>query len=282
MKIDGFLKVPDIPGPSKRDGHEDEIEVYKVDFNMHAPYDPNSLSRRGKVALDMVVFTKHYDMSSPYLKKALFENTPFDEVVFSARRTIEGKTSDYLVVTLTDASIMSYRVHPGAGRAGPPRGGGRLRLPQDQVRLRQGPRDRDGRPGRHVTPRTGACRCQSQAGSLAGDARGGPALALGSAGQRPAGRRLGDRRPARGADRASSAPSGWRRSPPAAPRRSRPTPTLGPPQKERLPRLRRPGRGAAPRSRRAASSSRPACCARRCGATSRRCSTPSASRACRC
>ncbi|MFO1144659.1 MAG: type VI secretion system tube protein TssD [Amaricoccus sp.] len=112
MRIDGFLKVPDIPGPSKRDGHADEIEVYKADFNMHAPYDPNSLSRRGKVALDMVVFTKHYDMSSPYLKKALFENTPFDEVKFSARRTIDGKTSDYLVVTLTDASIMSYRMHP--------------------------------------------------------------------------------------------------------------------------------------------------------------------------
>ena len=112
MRIDGFLKVPDIPGPSKRDGHADEIEVYKADFNMHAPYDPNSLSWRGKVALDMVVFTKHYDMSSPYLKKALFENTPFDEVVFSARRTIDGKTSDYLVVTLTEASIMSYRMHP--------------------------------------------------------------------------------------------------------------------------------------------------------------------------
>ena len=109
VKIDGFLKVPDIPGPSKRDGHEDEIEVYKVDFNMHAPYDPNSLSRRGKVSLDMIVFTKHYDMASPYLKKALFDNTPFDEVVFSARRTIEGETSDYLVVTLTDASVMSYR-----------------------------------------------------------------------------------------------------------------------------------------------------------------------------
>ena len=75
MKIDGFLKVPDIPGPAKRDGHDEEIEVYGVDFNMHAPYDPNSLSRRGGVALDMMVFTKHYDMSSPYLKKALFDNT---------------------------------------------------------------------------------------------------------------------------------------------------------------------------------------------------------------
>ena len=69
------------------------------------------LDRRGRVALDMIVFTKYYDMSSPYLKKALFDNTPMDEVVFSARRTIEGETSDYLVITLTDASVMSYKMY---------------------------------------------------------------------------------------------------------------------------------------------------------------------------
>ena len=108
MKIDGFLKVPDIKGPSNRDGHEDEIEIHGVDFKMEAPYDPNCLSRRGRVSLDMIEFTKHYDKSSPYLKKALFENTALDEVVFSARRTIDGETSDYLVVTLTDASVMEY------------------------------------------------------------------------------------------------------------------------------------------------------------------------------
>ena len=57
MKIDGFLKVPDIPGPSVRDGHEEEIEVHGMAFNMVAPHDPNSLSRRGRVALDVIEFT---------------------------------------------------------------------------------------------------------------------------------------------------------------------------------------------------------------------------------
>ncbi len=112
MKIDGFLKVPDITGPSVRDGHEDEIEVHGVAFTMAAPYDPNSLSRRGRVSLGMVNFTKHYDKSSPYLKKALFENKLLDEVKFSARRTIEGETSDYLVVTLKDASVIEYKMYP--------------------------------------------------------------------------------------------------------------------------------------------------------------------------
>jgi type VI secretion system secreted protein Hcp len=116
-KIDGFLKVPDIPGPSKRDGHDDEIEVYGLDYTMTAPHDPNSLSRRGRVALGMIEFTKHYDMSSPYLQKALFENTLMGEVKFSARRTIEGETSDYLVITLTDASVVIYNMHPSPDEA---------------------------------------------------------------------------------------------------------------------------------------------------------------------
>jgi len=117
MKLDGFLKVPDIKGPSKRDGHDDEIEVYDVDFQMKAPFDANSLSRRGRVALGTIKFTKHYDMSSPYLKKALFENTLMDEVKFSARRTIEGETKDYLVVTLKEASVTDYEM--GASKSEP-------------------------------------------------------------------------------------------------------------------------------------------------------------------
>ena len=112
MKIDGFLKVPDIPGPSVRDGHEEEIEVHGMAFNMVAPHDPNSLSRRGRVALDVIEFTKHYDMSSPFLRQACFQNKLLGEVVFSARRTIESETSDYLVITLTDASVVRYTVAP--------------------------------------------------------------------------------------------------------------------------------------------------------------------------
>lgn len=112
MKIDGFLKVPDIPGASVRDGHEEEIEVRGVEFKMVAPHDPNSLSRRGRVNLGAITFIKDYDQSSPFLKKACFENTLLGEVKFSARRTIEGETADYLVITLTDASVVGYEMAP--------------------------------------------------------------------------------------------------------------------------------------------------------------------------
>jgi type VI secretion system secreted protein Hcp len=114
MKIDGFLKVPDIPGASVRDGHEEEMEIFGVVFDMKAPHDANTLSRRGRVSLSTIRFWKYYDMGSPYLKKACFDNTLMDEVVFSARRTIEGETADYLVVTLTDASVVSYEMGPSS------------------------------------------------------------------------------------------------------------------------------------------------------------------------
>ena len=64
-----------------------------------------------RVAERMITFAKQYDKASPLLKMALFKNTKLDEVKFSARRTIEGETSDYLVVTLKEASVMNYEMH---------------------------------------------------------------------------------------------------------------------------------------------------------------------------
>lgn len=110
MKIDGFLKVPDIPGPSTRDGHEEEIEIHAMKFAMEAPYDPNTFARRGRVAMGLITFYKYCDMATPVLARSLFENKLFDEVVFSARRTIENEKSDYLVITLTKASVLKFEM----------------------------------------------------------------------------------------------------------------------------------------------------------------------------
>ncbi len=103
-----FWRFGDIKGPSERDGHEEQIEIYDVTFKMVAPFDPNSLSRKGRVSLGTVTCTKDVDMSSPYLAKACHENKPLDEVTIYCRRTIDGATSDYFVVTLKEASVVGY------------------------------------------------------------------------------------------------------------------------------------------------------------------------------
>ena len=115
MSIEGFLKVPDIRGASVRHGHEDEIEVHGVTFSMAASQDPASGARKGRAAIDNIVFTKYYDQSSPYLKKALFDSIRFGQVVFSALRTTDGEGSDYLVVTLKDAAVTQYAMQPAEG-----------------------------------------------------------------------------------------------------------------------------------------------------------------------
>ncbi|MBP7000306.1 type VI secretion system tube protein Hcp [Amaricoccus sp.] len=111
MKIDGFLKVPDCPGPSTRDGHEEEIEIHAIRFTMEAPYDPNTFGRRGRVAMGLVTFVKYCDMATPPLAQALFQNKTLDEVKFTARRTIEGETVDYFTITLTKATILKFDMH---------------------------------------------------------------------------------------------------------------------------------------------------------------------------
>ncbi|SOC56273.1 Hcp family type VI secretion system effector [Ornithinimicrobium cerasi] len=117
MTIDGFLKIPDIPGESRREGHEDEIEIHGVTFGLEAHYEAGGSARRGRVSFDMVSVSKYYDRSSPPLKEALVANRRLREVVLSVRRTVEGETSDYLVVTLTDVVVVRYDLAPAPDRA---------------------------------------------------------------------------------------------------------------------------------------------------------------------
>ena len=79
---------------------------------MAASNDPASGARKGRAAVDNIVFTKYYDRSSPYLKKALFDNIRLAQVVFSALRTTDGEGRDYLVVTLSDAAVTTYAMQP--------------------------------------------------------------------------------------------------------------------------------------------------------------------------
>ncbi|GAB2603329.1 Hcp family type VI secretion system effector [Pseudactinotalea suaedae] len=116
MAIDGFLQIDDIPGESRREGHEDEIEIHGIEFGLAAA---GVAGRRampgtatGRVELEPVRVAKHYDRSSPLLKQVLARSQRLEEAVISVRRTVEGETSDYLVVTLTEASVIGYDLHP--------------------------------------------------------------------------------------------------------------------------------------------------------------------------
>lgn len=110
MAIDGFLIYPDIPGESQRRGHEDEIQIHDLTFAMASPQSSGGGGRRGRVVLRPITVVKHYDRSSPYLKQALHENRTAPEAKITLVRTIEGSTDDYLVVVLTEASVVGYEL----------------------------------------------------------------------------------------------------------------------------------------------------------------------------
>jgi type VI secretion system secreted protein Hcp len=108
--ITGFLKIAGIPGGSQLVGHEDEIEVQSLEFRMQAPADAGG--RRGRVTLGPVVLRKRYDVASPALQLALFQNTFFREATFTAVRTVEGEARDDLVVIMRGASLQDFEIAP--------------------------------------------------------------------------------------------------------------------------------------------------------------------------
>lgn len=110
MAVDGFLKLPHIPGESRREGHEDEIEFHALRFGMAAPEGAvgGSVARRGRVTFDPVTVVKRYDRASPYLKRMVAEGQYAEEARLALRRTIEGETDDFLVVVLSGVSVTGY------------------------------------------------------------------------------------------------------------------------------------------------------------------------------
>lgn len=112
MNIEGYLKVPTIPGESVRAGHEDEIEVHSVGFDMSMESASGSPTRRGRVSMGAITMAKHYDRSSPYLKQALFQNKHLADVVLTIRRSTAEDEDVYLVVTLSDATVVGYQLQP--------------------------------------------------------------------------------------------------------------------------------------------------------------------------
>ena len=106
MAIDGFLTFPDIVGESQRRGHEDEIEVHDITFAMSSPQSASG-ARRGRVVLRPLTVRKFYDRASPYLKRVLQDGRHADRVTLAVTRTRDGSTSDYLVITLREVSLVS-------------------------------------------------------------------------------------------------------------------------------------------------------------------------------
>ncbi|MPZ00118.1 MAG: hypothetical protein GEU97_19450 [Actinophytocola sp.] len=106
---DFFLKVDGIEGTSVRDGHEDEIEFSSMKWGVSNGA-ANGSSAGKPVFANLALATESTGKAGPPLMQAAASGQVITQAIFSARRTIEGETSDFLVITLSDVIVSSYRM----------------------------------------------------------------------------------------------------------------------------------------------------------------------------
>ena len=113
MPMTGYMKLPDIAGESRREGHEDEIDIVSIDWNMSQAANMQQGSGRtsSRATVHPVGIAKTYDASSPYIALACMQGKAFDEVVISFRQDSGEAHLDYLVITLTNVVISSYSMN---------------------------------------------------------------------------------------------------------------------------------------------------------------------------
>ena len=110
MDVTGFLKIPGIPGESRRADHEGEIDIHSISWGVARPSAASVGSGRTRsigVSRAMTV-GKFYDASSPYLALASLQGKAFDEVVISFRKDSGEAHLDYLKITLTNVMVSAY------------------------------------------------------------------------------------------------------------------------------------------------------------------------------
>ena len=106
---DFFLKVDGIEGDSVRDGHEGEIEFSSMEWGVSNGA-ANGSSAGKPVFANLALATASTGKAGPPLMQAAASGKIIKQAMFSARRTIEGETSDFLVITLSDVIVSSYRI----------------------------------------------------------------------------------------------------------------------------------------------------------------------------
>lgn len=119
MAFTGYLKIEGIDGESKRADHEDEIDCFGVMFEAKqmSSSSVGSGRTRGRATLSDFAFNKWFDKASPYLALACAKGKSFTEIVFTARKDSGDAHLDYLIITLSNCIISSYKMEQNAPEA---------------------------------------------------------------------------------------------------------------------------------------------------------------------
>ncbi|MEZ5796354.1 MAG: type VI secretion system tube protein Hcp [Paracoccaceae bacterium] len=117
MAFSAYLKIDDVPGESKRSGHEEEIVISSFSWGVSRSAFRNSGGQResGLPEVQSLSLSKDYDASSPYLALACIKAKNLGEVVLTLRKDQGDEHADYLTVTLTNTLVENYQTSGGGG-----------------------------------------------------------------------------------------------------------------------------------------------------------------------
>lgn len=117
MAFAAYLKITDIPGESKRSGHENEIVVASFSWGASRSAFRNSGGQResGLPEVQALSIAKDFDASSPYLALACIKAMNLGECVLTLRKDAGDEHSDYLTITLQNVLVETYQTSGGGG-----------------------------------------------------------------------------------------------------------------------------------------------------------------------
>ncbi|CRM02912.1 type VI secretion system effector, Hcp1 family [Pseudomonas sp. 31 R 17] len=111
MATDMFLKLADIKGESKDQGHRDEIEISKWGWGMSqtGSMHTGSGGGAGKVNIENLSISKVMDKSSPNLMMACSTGKHYPEARLVVRKAGGSSAVEYLVITMKEVMVTSYQ-----------------------------------------------------------------------------------------------------------------------------------------------------------------------------
>jgi type VI secretion system secreted protein Hcp len=118
MSSEFHLKIKGVPGESKKQGHDGDIEITSWNFGLSHPANlkGGGASKGGDAHMQEISITKLVDKSSTALAKKCASGDHFPEIVLSGRKTTgDGKLGDYVTITLKIAYITTIGVHAQGG-----------------------------------------------------------------------------------------------------------------------------------------------------------------------
>lgn len=112
MTMNAYMKVTDIKGECKSADHEDEIDLFNVEWLLEQETHANlgSGRMRGRATINPIYVYKWYDASSPYLALTCMQGKSIEEIVIMVRKDAGDAHLDFLQITLKNSAISTYEV----------------------------------------------------------------------------------------------------------------------------------------------------------------------------